>query len=544
MKVLVVDDNEASLHSLCLVLRDLGHETSAMLDSREALKEARANYYPLIISDIRMPGLNGLEFLQELKSGEKKLQSDVLLITGYADMESAVQALRGGAYDYLHKPINASELAAVVERCVEHQKLLDENLALKEDLGKARETTRELHDSLVAANERLREVYGVGEVVAESPSTRTLIEEAMIFHANPDVPVLIEGETGTGKEILARIIHYGLSKDAGRKIDTPFVALNCSAIPRELFGSELFGYEQGAFTGSRGEGALGKLELAGTGTLFLDEIADMPYDMQPKLLRALEDRTFYRLGGKHERKFKARTICACNRNLAQMIKEGLFRRDLFHRLTVGHLIIPPLRERKEEILPLAIFFLQREARLKKKRFASISPEALDFLQLYPWLGNVRELKNAIERAVLLNNDTQLRPEHLGFLPQDQFGILADNAPSQIYGSQNRQRGTGQIAAGQTAEGEGAFMENTSAGLDVHAGWQDAGRDFDAAGDIYIQAASLDPDRLELPEHSFDLENFCDAIILKALDKFGGNKSKTAEYLNMSRFALHRRIQKN
>jgi DNA-binding NtrC family response regulator len=543
MKVLVIDGNEASLRSLCLVLRDLGHEAAAMLDSREALQEARANYYPLIISAIHMPGLDGPEFLRELKSGAEQLHSQVLFITDRADMESAAQALRAGAYACLHKPVEVSELAAAVERCAERQKLLEENLALKEDLGKAREATRELHNSLIAANEQLREVYGVGEVVAESPSMRALIEEAMIFHANPDVPVLIEGETGTGKEILARIIHYGLSKDAGRKIDTPFVALNCSAIPHELFGSELFGYEQGAFTGGRNEGALGKLELAGTGTLFLDEIADMPYDMQPKLLRALEDRTFYRLGGKYERKFKARTVCACNRNLARMIQEGFFRRDLFHRLTVGHLIIPPLRERKEEIHPLAIFFLQREARLKKKRFASIAPDALDFLRLYPWLGNVRELKNAIERAVLLNDDTQLRPEHLGFLAQDQLGIMADNAPSQIYGAQDRRRGEGEIAPGPAA-GEGALARNASPGLGVDSGWQETGGGFAAEGDIYMQPVRLDAEGLKLPEHSFDLENFCDVIILKALDKFGGNKSRAAEYLHMSRFALHRRIRKN
>ncbi|MDR2825444.1 MAG: sigma-54 dependent transcriptional regulator [Deltaproteobacteria bacterium] len=538
MRIMVVDDNESSLHSLCLVLRDLGHETTAMLDSQEALKEASASYYPLIISDIRMPGLNGLELLQELKSRDKTFKSDVLLITGFADMETAVQALRGGAYDYLNKPIDAAELAAVVERCAEHQKLLDENINLKEELGKAEEATRELRDNLVAVREQLREVYSVGEVLAESSHMRALIDEAMIFHAHPDVPVLIEGETGTGKEIFARIIHYGLSTDAGKNIDTPFVALNCSAIPRELFGSELFGYEQGAFTGSRSEGSPGKLELAGNGTLFLDEIAEMPYDMQPNLLRVLEDRSFYRLGGKHERKFKARIVCACNRPLAKMVQEGQFRRDLFHRLTVGHLSLPPLRKRTEEIFPLAMFFLQRETKLKKKHFISIHPDALKLLLAYPWLGNVRELKNAVERAVLLNDDTQLKPEHLGFLLQDRLGIMADNVPSQIYGSQTKHNASAQIAA----DGD-TFGLNVPSSLDANQYGQELDQPSDSSDDIYLKPNSLNPESFELPDAPFDLESFCDAVIRKTMDKFEGNKSKAAEYLNMSRFALHRRVKK-
>ena len=511
MRILVIDDNADSLHSLCMLLRDLGHETVATEDPHLALDEARSGDYPLIISDIRMPGLSGLELLERLKNRPEEhppVESDILLITGYADIESAVQALRGGAYDYLNKPINASELSRVVERSAEHQRLVRENVTLKESLTRAEETTRELQDSLLAAREQLREVFGVGEVVVESPLMRSLMDQALIFHANPSAPVLIEGETGTGKEIIARLIHFGLSpaREAtggkGPHVETPFVALNCSAIPHELFGSELFGHEPGAFTGSRAEGSPGKLEMAGSGTLFLDEISEMPWDMQPKLLRVLEDRSFYRLGGKRERRFNARIVCAGNRGLEDMVESGHFRRDLFHRLSVGHLVIPPLRERREEISALADFFLQREARLKKKRFKSLAPETLALLRSYPWLGNVRELRNAIERAVLLNDDEALRPEHLSFLR-----VL----PGQegFEGETDRRRARGRRAA-----------------------------------DNFSSSGRLDTSSLELPEDSLDLEALYDALIVKTMDKFNGNKSKAADYLKISRFALHRRLKKD
>ncbi|MDL2307014.1 sigma-54 dependent transcriptional regulator [Desulfovibrio sp. OttesenSCG-928-C06] len=582
MRILVVDDNPDSLQSLGLVLRDLGHEPTAMQDSREALAEASRNFYPLIISDIRMPGLTGLELLEKIKADPVTADSDVLLITGYADIESAVQALRCGAYDYLNKPINAAELSVVVERCAAHQELLKENISLKHDLDKAEEVRQELSNSLAAINEQLRQISGIGEVVAESQQMRALMDEALIFHANPGVPVLVEGETGTGKEILARLIHYGIEDGSGsarRSVETPFVALNCSAIPAELFGSELFGHEQGAFTGSRAEGAAGKLELAGSGTLFLDEISEMPYDMQPKLLRVLEDRTFYRLGGKHERKFKARVICAGNRSLERMVDAGLFRRDLYHRLSVGHLVLPPLRERQDEIDALAMFFLKREAKQKKKRFTAISPAALEMMHNYPWLGNVRELRNAIERAVLLNDDQALKPEHLSFLvrPAAHVGLVAQNGHVSLPGqpgqpSQSGQNGqfghAGQIGQSgqsmqigqngqngqnwQSAQAGTAAPNGLGAYADGKSGIYSTGQDsFVSAGDAYGASGALVSSRpqldlgdLVLPDAPLDLEKLNDAIILKAMDKFGGNKSKAAEYLNISRFALHRRLKKD
>ncbi len=490
MRILVVDDNQGSLQSLSLLLSDLGHEPLAMDNPLQALKAARDAFFPLIITDIRMPGLSGLELLSTLKSDEATKACDVVLITGHADMETAVEALRKGAYDYLNKPINARELAVMVDRCAEHQSLRLENLDLKKNLAdKVEEAAQELMQRLDLARRQLRNVVGIGQVVTEAPVMRRLMREALIFHSDPQVPVLLEGETGTGKEVLARLIHFGEGAT-----DAPFVALNCAAIPHELFESELFGHEAGAYTGSRAGGAQGKLELAAGGTLFLDEVAEMPLSLQPKLLRVLEERAFYRLGGVKRREFKARVICAGNRNLNAMVESGQFRRDLYHRMRVGHMIIPPLRERQEDILPLADFFLRREAERKRKSFAFISEDAATLLQNYSWPGNVRDMENALDRAVLLNEGDPLKTEHLDFL-------LTEESPK------------------TSAPSQAQFQPGPL---------QDLG----------------DPNSLRLPEEHLDLEALYDVIIHKALQKFSGNKSKAAAYLGLSRFALHRRLQKD
>lgn len=481
MRILIVDDNTTSLHSLRIVLSDLGHDPASFTDPVLAFEEAKRTYYPLIITDIRMPRMDGLTLLKELKNTPETEACDVVLITGHGDMETAVGALRHGAYDYLNKPINARELSAIVERSAEHQALLNENRDLRHHLDtRVKEVAGALRRDLDEARTRLRQVSGIGHVISESPVTERIMNEARLFHNNPSVPVLIEGETGTGKEILARLIHYGESGSTH-----PFVAINCAAIPFELFESELFGHEAGAYTGSRTGGSAGKLELADEGTLFLDEIAEMPLALQPKLLRVLEDRTYYRVGGLRKFTFKARVICAANRDLSELVEKGLFRRDLYHRLTVGHLVIPPLRERLEDIPPLAQLFLTRQAEKKRKRFTSIAPETMDILLHSPWKGNVRELENSIERAVLIHDGIVLSPEHISFLKDHR---------------------------------------ETECNIDS------------------IYKIPLDLENLELPEAPINLEALTTAIIQKALDRFDGNKSKAAAYLGISRFSLHRRVQ--
>jgi transcriptional regulator with PAS, ATPase and Fis domain len=255
-------------------------------------------------------------------------------------------------------------------------------------------------------------VTGIGQVGIFSTKMKEIVKMADFFHKDRNVPVLIEGATGTGKEIIARIIHYG-----NEELKNPFITLNCSAISESLFESELFGYETGAFTGAKAAGMIGKMELAQGGTLFLDEIGELPLSMQPKLLRALQQKEIFRIGGNTCVKLNIRIICATNRNLALELEKGNFREDLYYRLNTGKITIPPLSERKEEIAPLAQVFLMEFAKEKKKSFLSIENEAIKLLESYTWPGNVRELRNVIERTALLYDDLELRAEHLDFLNQ-------------------------------------------------------------------------------------------------------------------------------
>jgi len=480
MRVLVVDDNPNSLKSLEVVIADLGHSPTAVTGGEEALVRMRQERFPLVVTDIRMPGMDGLELLTAIKAAPETSSCDVVLITGHGDMETAIEALRKGAYDYLNKPINARELAAVLDRAAEHQALLRENQALKAPLEQhVAAATSTLRQDLDHARRLLRERAGLEGVVAASAPMLRLFQETQLFHANPDVPVLLEGETGVGKEVVARAIHFG---EGG--CDEPFVAINCAAIPADLFEAELFGHDPGAYTGSAPRGAQGKLELAGQGTLFLDEIAELPLTLQPKLLRVLEERTYYRVGGVKRRQFRARVICAANRGLEQLVGEGRFRRDLFHRLKVGHLVIPPLRQRPQDIEALAYHFLKRESVKKRKDFTQISAEAMALLMGHSWPGNVRELEHAIERAVLTCSGPVLLPAHLAFL----------------------------TAADPVACGVEATLP-----LQAHT--------------------------LTLPDDGLDLEALITAIVEQALARFDGNKSRAAAYLGISRFALHRRLQK-
>jgi DNA-binding NtrC family response regulator len=454
-----------------------------------------------------MPGMDGLELLSSLKTDSRTQHGDVVLITGHGDMTTAVEALRKGAYDYLNKPINARELSAVVDRCAEHQALMRENSELKRNMDQQVDLAAAgIRKYLESMRHRLREVEGIGLVIAESPAMIELLREALILHAEPSVPVLIEGETGTGKEVMARYIHHGESV-----VETPFMAINCAAIPHELFESELFGHEPGAFTGSRAEGAPGKLEQAGKGSLFLDEVAEMPLSLQPKLLRVLEERSFYRVGGVKKRRFDARIVCAGNRNMADMVERGAFRRDLYHRLRVGHLLIPPLRERQKDILPLAEHFLRREAVRKKKRFHGLAPETVDILHRYPWPGNVRELENTIERAVLMHDGEELLPRHISFLS-------SSLAPAYVSPPRDSVLGNDTLAA--NAFGAGGLLGGPAV------------EPFDCTR----------PDAVVLPDRPINLDALVDSIMHAAVERFDGNKTKAAEFLGISRFALHRRLQ--
>ncbi|MEW5772467.1 MAG: sigma-54 dependent transcriptional regulator [Thermodesulfobacteriota bacterium] len=484
MRILIVEDDDISMSSLSDITAMLGHEPVPCKDALAALERCAEAFYPTIITDIRMPGMDGLELLRRIKDSSSSCESDVIVITGHGDVEMAITALRGGAYDFLRKPLDVRELAAAIERSAEHQSLRHENRELSFHCDRrVEEAVQDLRRDLDDARNLLRRVAGIGQVVAASPSMKRILADARLYHENPDVPVLIEGETGTGKEIVARLIHFG-----DMETDASFVDINCSAIAENLFESELFGYEAGAFTGSSSKGLRGKIESANGGTLFLDEIGDLPLAVQPKLLRVLEDRTFYRVGGLKRRSFEGRIVCATNRNLQAMVEEGSFRRDLFHRLKIGYISIPPLRERRDDVPALATLFLKAEAGAKKKLFQGISSRAMELLLSRQWLGNVRELKNAIERAVLVHDGLALQPEHLDFL-------------------------------------QGPVDDRAEVG----------------------QPKSLDALDVEFPDEPINLDEFIEGIkrriVMQAVERFGQNKSKAAEFLGWDRNKIYRLLGK-
>lgn len=494
MRILVVDDHKPSRLAIADAVEYLGHEVALCGDGEDALRHCRATPVPIVITDLRMPGMGGMELITALKELPRMNLADYIVCTGHGDMDSVIEAMRRGAYDFLTKPVNPRALQVVLGRATEHQSLLAENDALTHRFQQeVRSVTQVLRRELAHVRKRLLEVAGVGDVVAESASMQRILAEAEMYRQDPQVPVLIEGETGTGKEVVARFIHFREDTD-----ESPLVDVNCPAIPPDLFESELFGYASGAFTGSRKEGSPGKLELARGGTLFLDEVGDLPMAMQPKLLRVLETREFYRVGGGKKIPFEGRIVCATNVNLQEAVEAGRFRRDLYHRFHVGHIRIPPLRERKEEIGPLANLFLRRFAKRRARRFLSIHPDTLAQLQTYPWPGNVRELENMIDRAVLMHDADTLRPEHLSFL---------DVPPTR---------------AGSSYPGEGGSATPGVAGEGTPI---------------------LTGEGLALPEGLLDLEALNREILRRALEKFGGNKTRTAQYLGLSRGALRNRLDR-
>lgn len=346
MRILLVDDDQVLRESVADYVEDqLGHQVTHCGNGQQALEIFKQNPFPMVISDIRMPGLDGIELLERLKTLPQGFRTDIVLVTAHGDMNSAIAALRAGAYDYILKPVDLLEVSAVIARVAEHQLLLKENYELTHHFKeKVAEATLETELKFKSLQKAYAEVVGMGRIGIFSDRMREVVAKTRRLHEDRSIPVLIEGETGTGKEIIARLVHYG---DGG--VTAPFFPINCTAIAPQLFESEFFGYEGGAFSGALRTGMKGKLESAQGGTIFLDEIGDMPLEMQPKLLRVLEEREFYRVGGLKKIKLNVRFVCSTNRDLEYLVKKGAFRQDLFFRLDIGRISIPPLRERPEDI---------------------------------------------------------------------------------------------------------------------------------------------------------------------------------------------------
>ncbi len=385
-KILVVDDEEHICEAVKKALERVGYTVEISLDAMGALEKFYRDSFTMVICDIKMPGMNGMTILDRIK--EHDPTTLVLMITGYASIESAVESIKKGAEEYVPKPFTPNQIRFLVERTFERRQLVEENIYLKEEL---------------------KELYGQDVVIGQT-QTMQLIFEMALKVAETDSSVFISGESGTGKEILARLIHFNSQRSKG-----PFVTVNCSAIPENLLESELFGHKKGAFTGALYT-KRGSFELANGGTLFLDEIGDMRREMQAKILRALEERKVKKVGSEEETPTDLRVIAATNKELENEIREGRFREDLFYRLNIVQITIPPLREHKEDIPFLARNFLKVFSTGMKKQVADFSEEALSFMTRYDWPGNVRELKNVVERAVIFANPGELiRAGH--FYPQ-------------------------------------------------------------------------------------------------------------------------------
>ena len=385
-QILVVDDEEIMCESLAAWLREDGYRVDTASSGREALSLSKATDYALYFVDLKMPGgLDGIETMMEIR----RIHADacVIIITAYATVDTAITAIKEGAQEYIVKPCNPEEISLLVSRIIKVKNLQYENTILRKKLaGQYR-----FHD-IISKNPRMRAVLELASEVASLRST-----------------VLVRGESGTGKELVARAIHF-----SGDRASKPFIAVSCAALAETLLESELFGYEKGAFTGAA-ERKKGKFELANSGTIFLDEIGDIPPKLQADLLRVLQERSFYRLGGTEEVKVDVRVVAATHHDLQQAVQEGRFRDDLYYRLNVIEVQIPPLRERREDIPLLARHFVDRLAHEIGKEVNGLTEGAMKALLDHNWPGNVRELENAIERAIVTSRTGTITEDDLTFL---------------------------------------------------------------------------------------------------------------------------------
>jgi DNA-binding NtrC family response regulator len=457
--ILIVEDEPRMRRLLEISLGEDGHNVQIAEDAEKGLAFLRREPVDLVVTDLKLPGMNGLELLQEGKRLNPALP--FIVMTAYGSVETAVDAMKAGASDYVLKPFTMAEMKLVINKELDVQQVRDENRRLKEALGK-----RYHFQNIVGRSKKMQEVLALVERVAPTNST-----------------VLIGGESGVGKDLIARAIHQN-----SRRANGPFIKINSTAIPDTLFESELFGFERGAFTGALASKP-GKFELADKGTLFLDEIGDVPAPIQVKLLRVLQEREFERLGGTKTLKVDVRMIAATNRDLRAALEEGTFREDLYYRLNVVPIDIPPLREHKEDIPELVNHFLARFAAESEKRIEGITPAALNALSDYHWPGNVRQLENVVERAVALTYPSPRKT-------------------SAVRGPQS-----------------GPVIDVQDIHLDATPG----------------KAPAATQDNF-LPE-GMTLEQWEDNMIREALRRANGNKSQAARLLGLSRNALRYRLGK-
>jgi DNA-binding NtrC family response regulator len=386
--ILVVDDEDVMCESMAAWLREDGYRVETAPNGQKALELAKTADYAICFVDLKMPGgMDGIETMMEIR--RIRPEASVIIITAYATVDTAIQAMKEGAQEYIVKPCNPQEISMLVSRILKLKKLQSENAILRKKL-----TRQYRHHDIITKNPRMEEILALTQDITSLRST-----------------VLICGESGTGKELVARAVHY-----SGNRAGKPFIVVSCAALTETLLESELFGYEKGAFTGANGQ-AKGKFETADGGTIFLDEIGDISPKLQADLLRVLQERRFYRVGGNQELEIDVRIIAATNKDLAEEVRQGRFREDLYYRLNVIEVRLPPLRERREDIPLLAEHFVQRISSELGKDISGISAAALNLLIAHDWPGNVRELENVIERAIVTCRNGMLDERDFAWLPR-------------------------------------------------------------------------------------------------------------------------------
>lgn len=399
--ILIVDDEQVVRDSLSKWFKEDGFNVSSAAGAAETLQQLQGQKWDILLLDIKMPGMDGMELQQRIK--EIDPTATIIFITAHATVDTAVKALKEGAFDYVTKPVDPDYLSHLVTNALKQRSLVNENLKLKEQISEFSKA-----DEIVGDSAQIQKVYELIQTVAKTDTT-----------------VMIRGESGTGKELIARAIHSNSSRRY-----FPIVAVNCGAMAEGILESELFGHERGAFTGAQYR-RKGKLELADGGSLFLDEVGNIDTKTQMDLLRVIETKQFARVGGNDIIRVDFRVICATNKDLEKAVTDGTFREDLYYRLNVFSVVIPPLRERKGDIPLLANYFVKKYSRAMGKLISSISPEAMDTIVRYNWPGNVRELENAIERAMVVGKPPEIRPEDLPYQLTERNHILPSGSMAAV-----------------------------------------------------------------------------------------------------------------
>lgn len=401
-KVLVVDDELLIRNFLVETLQRKGLDVTAAESGEAALPHMKEDAFDLIITDMKMPGMTGIEVLRKAK--ELCPKSLVVVITAFGSIENAVEAMHLGAFNYLIKPFSPDTIEAVLEKAQEHSSLLEENQYLRQQVSRGQGSR------------------SVGKVIGESAVMRKILDDVKRV-ANSNASVFINGESGTGKEVISHAVHFN-----SHRANRPYIRVNCAAVPDTLIESEFFGHEKGAFTGAHSR-RLGRFELAHGGSLLLDEVTEIPMALQAKLLRVIQEQEVERVGGSKLIQVDVRLIATSNRDMKQAIEEKVFREDLYYRLNVVPIYLPPLRDRRDDILPLAEYFLERLCIENHKRKKTLSPEARTKILDYPWPGNIRELANIVERAVVMDYSDSIAAEHLILSPLDAVSITPEIAPT-------------------------------------------------------------------------------------------------------------------